>query len=81
MIWCPRAHRALGLSARVRCVLPDVERNGVVAQCRIGKQDISECLVANGWAKAGACGPYTEAGRKAQVEKRCVYGPAPRASK
>ncbi|WP_395448181.1 thermonuclease family protein [Aminobacter sp. UC22_36] len=72
------AFRGFLRSRAVVCdVPPDAERGVVVARCRVGKQDVGEWLVANGWAKADAGGPYAEAGQKAEAEKKGIYGPAP----
>ncbi|MDH4986180.1 thermonuclease family protein [Aminobacter anthyllidis] len=72
------AFRAFLRSRAVVCdVPPDAERGVIVARCRIGKQDIGEWLAANGWAKAEAGGPYAEAGRKAEADKKGIYGPVP----
>ncbi|MBB6468949.1 endonuclease YncB(thermonuclease family) [Aminobacter lissarensis] len=72
------AFRGFLRSRAVVCdVPPDSERGLIVARCRIGKQDVGEWLVANGWAKADVGGPYAEAGQKAEADKKGIYGPAP----
>lgn len=65
-------------SRAVVCDVPADETQGdVVAKCRIGKQDIGEWLAANGWAKADAGGPYGDLGKRAEAEKKGIYGPPP----
>ncbi len=72
------AFRGFLRSRAVVCdVPPDTERGVIVARCRVGKQDIGEWLVANGWAKAETGGPYAEAGQKAEAEKKGIFGPVP----
>ncbi len=58
-------------------VPPETERGVIVAKCRIGKQDIGEWLVANGWVRAEDTGPYVDAGRKAEAERKGIFGTAP----
>ncbi|GAA4129082.1 thermonuclease family protein [Aminobacter aganoensis] len=72
------AFRSFLRSRAVVCdVPPDAERGVIVARCRVGKQDVGEWLVANGWARADADGPYAEAGQKAETEKKGIFGAAP----
>jgi len=56
-------------------VPPQPDQQLLVAECNIGKVDLSEWLVSNGWAKAAADGPYAEAGRKASEEHKGIFGP------
>ncbi|ODT08905.1 MAG: hypothetical protein ABS58_00040 [Mesorhizobium sp. SCN 65-20] len=58
-------------------VPPETERGVIVAKCRIGKQDVGEWLVANGWARADDAGPYAEAGKRAEADKKGIFGPPP----
>lgn len=60
-------------------VPPEADREIVMANCRMGKQDIGAWLVANGWARAAAGSPYAEAGEKAKAEKKGIFGPPPEA--
>ena len=65
-------------SRAVVCDVPaDVSQGEVLAKCRIGKQDVGEWLVANGWAKAEPGGAYADIGKKAKAEKKGIYGPPP----
>jgi endonuclease YncB( thermonuclease family) len=58
-------------------VPPEPDRETVAADCQIGKQDVGEWLVSNGWARAAASGPYAEAGAKAREAKLGLFGPPP----
>lgn len=72
------AFRGLLRSRAVVCDIPaDATQGDVVARCRIGKQDVGEWLVANGWAKAEAGGPYEDAGKKAESDGKGIYGAPP----
>lgn len=72
------AFRGLLRSRAVVCDLPaDAAQGDVVARCRIGKLDVGEWLVANGWARAEAGGPYEDAGKKAESDGKGIYGAPP----
>ena len=72
------AFRSLLRGRAVACkVPPEADRNRIVAECRIGKQDVGQWLVENGWARAVAGGPYVEAGDKARTDKKGIFGAAP----
>jgi endonuclease YncB( thermonuclease family) len=72
------AFRAFLRGRAVVCtVQPQTGRDLVAARCRIGKQDIGEWLVENGWARAAAGGPYAEAQKNAQKNRKGIFGPAP----
>jgi endonuclease YncB( thermonuclease family) len=58
-------------------VPPEGGRDLIAAQCRIGKQDVGAWLVENGWARAAKGGSYVEAGEKARVAKKGIFGSAP----
>jgi endonuclease YncB( thermonuclease family) len=60
-------------------VPPEADREAVMANCRLGKQDIGAWLAANGWARAAANGPYAEAWEKAKADKKGIFGPPPEA--
>jgi len=75
------AFRAMLRGRAVSCVIPpEADRTAIVAECRIGKTDIGSWLVANGWARATAKGPYREAGQAAQKAGKGIFGPAPDAN-
>lgn len=61
-------------------VPPESDRHVVVAACRLGKQDVGLWLVANGWARATAGGPYEEAGRQARGKRLGIFGTPPSGS-
>lgn len=72
------AFRGLLRGRAVVCDVPADARQGeVVAKCRVGKQDLGEWLVANGWVRAEDGGPYVEAGQKAEAENKGIFGPPP----
>jgi endonuclease YncB( thermonuclease family) len=58
-------------------VPPEGGRDRISAECRVGKQDVGQWLVENGWARAAKGGPYVEAGEKARAAKKGIFGPEP----
>lgn len=70
----------LWLRARaVQCKVPDVPQPGeIVTECAIGKADLSDWLINNGWARAADDGPFAEAQDKAQKANLGIFGPPPR---
>ena len=65
----------------VRCDLDSTEWTGMVtAACRIGTQDISQWLVANGWAEAEKGSALAEAGETARRAGKGIYGDDPRSA-
>lgn len=77
-----QARTAFRLWLRARAVSckvpPEPDRETLVAECDVGKEDPALWLVENGWAKAAASGPYADAGRKAEAGKKGIFGPPPR---
>lgn len=74
------AFRAFIRGRAITCDLaPDAPKE-VVADCRIGAQDVGGWLVANGWARATPDGPYADAEKKAREAKLGVFGPPPKPS-
>ncbi|UVK54961.1 thermonuclease family protein [Mesorhizobium sp. AR02] len=72
------AFRAFLRGRAVVCTVPpEGGRDRIAAECRIGKQDVGQWLVDNGWARAAKGGPYVEAGEKAQSAKKGIFGSAP----
>jgi endonuclease YncB( thermonuclease family) len=67
----------LGGRAVVCTVPPEGGRDLISAECRVGKQDVGQWLVENGWARAAKGGPYVEAGEKARAAKKGIFGPEP----
>jgi endonuclease YncB( thermonuclease family) len=76
-----RARTAVRLWLRSRALAcdmpPQADRAVVVVGCRLGKQDVGAWLVANGWARAAAGGPYAEAEAKAREARMGIFGPPP----
>ncbi|MBZ9678007.1 thermonuclease family protein [Mesorhizobium sp. ES1-1] len=72
------AFRAFLRGRAVVCTVPpEGGRDLIAAECRIGKQDVGQWLVENGWARAAKSGPYVEAGDKARTAKKGIFGAAP----
>ncbi len=72
------AFRSFLRGRAVACkVPPEADRNLIAAECRIGRLDVGQWLVENGWARAVAGGPYVEAGDKARADKKGIFGAAP----
>jgi endonuclease YncB( thermonuclease family) len=63
----------------LNCTLPPDAEKDVVADCRIGSQDVGAWLVTNGWARAAPGGPYAEAEKQAREARRGIFGPPPAA--
>lgn len=77
-IYARTAFRAFLRGRSPTCIVPpEPDREIVAADCVIGKQDIGEWLVSNGWARAAPGGPYGEVGKKAQDDKAGIFGPPP----
>mgnify|MGYP001163315664 FL=1 len=77
-VYARTAFRAFLRGRSPTCVVPpEPDREMIAADCRIGKEDVGEWLVSNGWARAAATGPYGEAGKKAEERKAGVFGPPP----
>ncbi|MGX9142107.1 thermonuclease family protein [Mesorhizobium sp. 128a] len=72
------AFRSFLRGRAVACkVPPEADSALIAAECRIGKQDVGQWLVENGWARAVSGGPYVEAGDKARDAKKGIFGAAP----
>lgn len=56
---------------------PEGDRHLVVVSCRLGKQDVGMWLVANGWARAAAGGPYEAEGTAAREKRLGIFGAPP----
>lgn len=75
------AFRAFLRGRTVVCTVPpEGGRDLIAAECRVGKQDIGQWLIENGWARAAKGSPYIEAGEKARADKKGIFGPAPKLS-
>lgn len=73
------AFRAFLRGRAVACTVPPQGgRDTISAECHIGKQDIGQWLVENGWARAAEGGPYVEAENKARGAKKGIFGSAPK---
>lgn len=75
------AFRAMLRGRAVTCTIPpEAERAAIVAPCRVGKVDLGQWLVDNGWARARDGGPYADAGSAAKDGRKGVFGAAPQTS-
>jgi endonuclease YncB( thermonuclease family) len=76
-----RARTAFRLWLRGRAVTcavpPEADPKTITAACRLGKQDVGQWLVSNGWARAAASGPYGDAEEKARAAKKGIFGRPP----
>jgi endonuclease YncB( thermonuclease family) len=63
--------------APICTVPPQGGRDTIAATCHIFKQDLGAWLVANGWARAAAKGPYTKAEQVARKAHMGIFGAAP----
>jgi endonuclease YncB( thermonuclease family) len=62
----------------VTCALPSQgSQKSIAADCRVGKQNVGEWLVSNGWARAAENGPYGDAAKKARSDAKGIFGPPP----
>lgn len=62
----------------VECTVAEPpSRETVTSACRLGKKDVGEWLVENGYAEASAGGPYGEAEDTARAERRGIHASAP----
>ncbi len=72
------ALRAFVRGRALQCDLPDeiTEKRYVVA-CAVGPDDIGKWLVAQGWARGVADGPYAEQLAAAKAARKGIFGDAP----
>lgn len=72
------AFRAFLRGRTVICALPaQGGHDAASTKCWVGKQDVGQWLVENGWARAAQDGPYAEAGDKARAARKGIFGAAP----
>ncbi|UCI07474.1 thermonuclease family protein [Mesorhizobium sp. B1-1-8] len=72
------AFRAFLRGRTLACAVPSQGGHDAVStQCWVGKKDVGEWLVENGWARATQGGPYAEAGDKARAAKKGIFGAGP----
>lgn len=77
-VYARTAFRAFLRGRSPTCTVPpEPDRELVAADCRIGKQDVGDWLVSNGWARAVAGGAYVDAQARAEEKKLGIFGPQP----
>jgi endonuclease YncB( thermonuclease family) len=60
------------------CKLPDIlTEKSFIADCRLRGRDLALWLVANGWARASADGPYLDDQDKAEQSQLGIFGNPP----
>lgn len=73
------AFRSWLRSRSLSCRMPQTPADSVVrTDCKLAGTDVSEWLVDNGWARAVSDGPYAERGKRAEEERRGIFGEPPR---
>jgi hypothetical protein len=58
----------------VACTLDDQQQRVVTASCKIGRQDIAEWLIEQGWAEAGASSPFGALSEASRAMGRGIHG-------
>jgi endonuclease YncB( thermonuclease family) len=71
------AFRAFLRGRAVVCDEPLPGGEDAAVACRVGKQDLGQWLVENGWARAAPGGPYVEVQAAAERAKKGIFGAAP----
>lgn len=66
--------RALVRGRAISCLLPNQQKAFVETECMIGKQDLGEWLVEQGWAEAQPGSELESLGRAAKLMGRGIYG-------
>jgi endonuclease YncB( thermonuclease family) len=65
-------------SRAVECNVPGQQTSELIAtQCKLGRTDLAEWLVENGWARARDGTPMVEAMKKAQEARLGIFGSPP----
>jgi endonuclease YncB( thermonuclease family) len=72
------AFRGLLRGRAVSCdIPPDFEGSEIAAGCTLGKLDLGQWIVANGWARAVPGGPYVDAEKAAREAEKGIFGTGP----
>lgn len=72
------AFRGLLRGRAVSCDIPsDFEGKKITASCTLGKLDLGQWIVANGWARAAPGGPYEDAEKAAREAEKGIFGTGP----
>ncbi|MGH6860436.1 MAG: thermonuclease family protein [Phyllobacterium sp.] len=65
-------------SRAIECAVPGQPSEELIAtQCRLGTTDVAAWLVSNGWARARKDTPLAEMMKKAEEERRGIFGSPP----
>jgi endonuclease YncB( thermonuclease family) len=67
------AFRALVRGRAISCLLPDQQKTAVETECRIGKENLGEWLVEQGWAEAAPGSDLENLGKAAKLMGRGIY--------
>ena len=68
------AFRALVRGRAISCFLPDQQKTAVETECLIGKENLGQWLVEQGWAKAAPGSDLESLGQAAKLMGRGIYG-------
>ena len=72
------AFRGLLRGRAVSCdIPPEFDGSEIKTGCMLGKLDLGQWIVANGWARAVAGGPYEEHAQVARDAEKGIFGPSP----
>jgi endonuclease YncB( thermonuclease family) len=68
------AFRALVRGRAISCLLPDQQKTAIETECRIGKENLGEWLVEQGWAEAKPGSDFESLGEAAKLMGKGIYG-------
>jgi endonuclease YncB( thermonuclease family) len=72
------AFRGLLRGRAVSCDVPEgFEGKTITTACTLGKRDLGEWIVANGWGRATPGGPYVDEERAAREAEKGIFGYGP----
>lgn len=68
------AFRALVRGRAISCLLPDQQKTAVETECHIGKDNLGQWLVEQGWAEAKPGSDLESLGKAAKLMGKGIYG-------
>jgi endonuclease YncB( thermonuclease family) len=68
------AFRALVRGRAISCLLPDQQKTAVETECSIGKENLGEWLVEQGWAEAKPGSDLESLGQATKLMGKGIYG-------